>query len=99
MNVVIEQIRSANSGEATQVAVQNKEKAHDGRYEQPERTQRCCRRARGAGLTREQMHNFTNVAASMAMEGMPLTLDELRVGAGLAAGRIDFAEYRRRLGV
>jgi hypothetical protein len=26
-------------------------------------------------------------------------LEELRVGAELAAGRIDFAEYRRRLGV
>jgi hypothetical protein len=55
--------------------------------------------ARAAGLTQEQMHNFRNVAASMAMEGMPLTLEELRVGAELAAGRIDFAEYRRRLGV
>ncbi len=52
-----------------------------------------------AGLTPEQMHNFTNVFASMTMEGMPLTLDELRLGAELAAGRIDFAEYRRRLGV
>ena len=55
--------------------------------------------ARAAGLTREQTHNFRNVAASMAMEGMPLTLEELRVGAELAAGRIGFAEYRRRLGV
>lgn len=55
--------------------------------------------ARVAGQTREQMHNFTNVSASMAMEGMPLTLDELGLGAELAAGRIDFAEHRRRLGV
>ena len=51
-----------------------------------------------AGLTHEQMHSFRNVAASMAMEGMPLTLEELRVGAEVAAGRIDFAEARRRLG-
>jgi hypothetical protein len=55
--------------------------------------------AREAGLTQEQTHNLRNVAASMAMEGMALTLEELRVGAELAAGRIDFAEYRRRLGV
>jgi hypothetical protein len=55
--------------------------------------------ARAAGLTAEQTHEFRNVAASMAMEGMPLTLDELRIGAELAAGRIEFAEYRRRLGV
>jgi hypothetical protein len=55
--------------------------------------------ARAAGLTQQQTHEFRNVAASMAMEGMPLTLEELRVGAELAAGRIDFAEYRRRLGV
>ena len=55
--------------------------------------------ARAAGLSQEQTHNFRNVAASMAMEGMALTLEELRVGAELAAGRIDFAEYRRRLGV
>jgi hypothetical protein len=55
--------------------------------------------AREAGLTPEQTRNFRNIAASMAMEAMPLTLEELRVGAELAAGRIDFAEYRRRLGV
>ena len=55
--------------------------------------------ARAAGLTREQTHGLRNIAASWAMEGMALTLEELRVGAELAAGRIDFAEYRRRLGV
>lgn len=55
--------------------------------------------ARAAGLTQQQTHNFRNVAASSAMEGMPLTIEELRVGAEVAAGRIDFAEARRRLGV
>jgi len=44
--------------------------------------------AREAGLTQEQTHNFRNVAASMAMEGMALTLEELRVGAA-----------RRRIGL
>lgn len=55
--------------------------------------------AREAGLTQEQTHGFRNVAASSAMEGMPMTLDELRVCAEVAAGRIDVVEARRRLGV
>jgi hypothetical protein len=55
--------------------------------------------ARAAGLTQQQTHGLRNIAASWAMEGMALTLGELRVGAELAAGRIDFAEARRRVGV
>lgn len=55
--------------------------------------------ARAAGLTAEQVQAMRNVAASWAMENMAPTVEELRVGAELAAGRINFAEARRQLGV
>ena len=47
----------------------------------------------------EQAGRFRSDVASMAMEGMVVTVEEMRAAAELAAGRIDFAEYRRRLGV
>lgn len=40
-----------------------------------------------------------SLAASMEMEGMALSATELGEVRLLAAGRIDFAEYRRRVGV
>jgi hypothetical protein len=55
--------------------------------------------AREASLDELQAFGFRNVVASMAMEGQVLTVEELRACAEMAAGRIDFAEYRRRLGV
>jgi hypothetical protein len=55
--------------------------------------------AREAGLDERQTFEFRNGVASWAMEGQVLTVEEMRAGAELAAGRIDFAEYRRRLGV
>lgn len=39
------------------------------------------------------------LAGSMEMEGMALSAGELAEVGELAAGRIDFAEYRRRVGV
>jgi len=39
-----------------------------------------------------------SMAASMQMEGMPLSAEDLDVARELAAGRIDFDEYVRRLG-
>jgi VIT1/CCC1 family predicted Fe2+/Mn2+ transporter len=52
--------------------------------------------ARAAGLSQAQTHNFRNVAASMAMEGMALTLEgtssaagaQLRPGARVQVRRI-----------
>ena len=55
--------------------------------------------AEDAGLTPEQALGLSNIAASWAMEDMAPTLEQLRECAELVAGRIDFAEYRRRLGV
>jgi hypothetical protein len=55
--------------------------------------------AREAGLDELQSFNFRNAVASMTMEGQQPTVEEMRAGAELAAGRIDFAEYCRRLGV
>jgi hypothetical protein len=55
--------------------------------------------AREVGSTEEQMWALRNVAASLQMEGMPLTLEELRVGAEVAAGRFDVTTARQRLGV
>jgi hypothetical protein len=55
--------------------------------------------AREAGLTDEQTRAFRSSAASWAMEGMMPTLEELRVGAEVAAGRLTFAGARRKLGV
>jgi hypothetical protein len=52
-----------------------------------------------AGLTPEQAVRFRSDLASMAMERMIVTVTEMRAGAELAAGRIDFAEYRLRVGV
>ncbi len=40
-----------------------------------------------------------SLAGSMEMEGMALDATELVQVRELAAGRIDFAEYRRRVGV
>ncbi len=54
---------------------------------------------REAGLTGEDLVRFRSGVASWAMEGQVATVEEMRAGAELAAGRIDFAEYRRRLGV
>lgn len=54
---------------------------------------------REAGLEGEALLRFRNGVASWAMEGQVATVEEMRAGAELAAGRIDFAEYRRRLGV
>lgn len=55
--------------------------------------------ARAAGLTAEQAQAMRNVAASWAMENMAPTVEELRVGAELVAGRIGFDQARRQLGV
>lgn len=55
--------------------------------------------AREAGLDEAQTRAFRSSAASWAMEGMMPTLDELRVGAEVAAGRLTFDEARRKLGV
>lgn len=55
--------------------------------------------AKAAGLTAEQAQAMRNVAASWAMENMAPTVAEMRVGAELVAGRIDFDEARRQLGV
>ena len=52
-----------------------------------------------ANLTQEQAGRFRSDVASMAMEGMTVTITEMRAGAELVAGRIDFDEYRRRVGV
>lgn len=52
--------------------------------------------AREAGLTPEQTRSFVHTSVTMAKEGMTLTAAELSAGAELAAGRIDFVEYRRR---
>lgn len=46
-----------------------------------------------AGLTGRLRLGFTNTAASSAMEGMVLTVDELRAGAEIAAGRVDAEAY------
>lgn len=46
-----------------------------------------------AGLTGRVRLGFTNTAASSAMEGMVLTVDELRAGAEIAAGRLDAEAY------
>ena len=54
---------------------------------------------RRAGLTGDDLVRFRNGVASWAMEGQVATVEELQAGAELAAGRIDFAGYRRRLGV
>ncbi|SOD72904.1 hypothetical protein SAMN05892883_2220 [Jatrophihabitans sp. GAS493] len=66
---------------------------------QPATESECVDIARAAGLTAEQAQAMRNVAASWAMENMAPTVEELRVGAELVAGRIDFAEARRQLGV
>jgi hypothetical protein len=50
-------------------------------------------------LTVAQEQAVESTAASMQMEGMPLTEGEGAALRELAAGRIDFAEYRRRIGV
>jgi hypothetical protein len=55
--------------------------------------------AREAGLSEEQTRQFRSSAASWAMEGMAPTLEELRVGAEVAAGRLSFDEARRQLRV
>ena len=55
--------------------------------------------ARAAGLTQAQTAGLRNIAASWAMEGMTLSRQELQVAAEVAAGRIEFAEARQRLGV
>jgi hypothetical protein len=55
--------------------------------------------AQVAGLTPAQAQAMRNVAASWAMENMAPTVEQLRVGAELVAGRIDFDEARRQLGV
>ncbi len=49
-------------------------------------------------LNPEQAGALLNVAASWAMEGMNLTEAELRVGAELILGRIDFDQARRNVG-
>lgn len=46
-----------------------------------------------AGLTGRLRLGFTNTAASSAMEGMVLTVAELRAGAEIAAGRLDAEAY------
>lgn len=55
--------------------------------------------AQEAGLSDEQTRRFRSSAASWAMEGMAPTLEELQVGAEVAAGRLTFAAARRQLGV
>ena len=55
--------------------------------------------AREAGLSEDQTRQFRSSAASWAMEGMAPTLEELRVGAEVAAGRMTFDEARHQLGV
>lgn len=47
--------------------------------------------------TRERV--VRSAASSMQMEGMPASDVEVKAARELAAGRIDFAEYRRLVGV
>lgn len=49
-----------------------------------------------ADLTPEQARSFLHASVTMGDQGMVLTAAELAAGAELTAGRIDFAEYRRR---
>lgn len=51
--------------------------------------------AKAAHLTPEQTRSFVHTAITLSNESMDLTAAELSAGAELAAGRIDFAEYRR----
>ncbi len=51
------------------------------------------------GLTAAQAQGLRDTAASWAMEGQILTLDELRGCAQIASGTITVEEYRRRFGV
>ena len=55
--------------------------------------------ARDAGLTSEQTRELRSAAASWAMENMPPTDYELRLGADITAGRTTFEHARRALGV
>jgi hypothetical protein len=50
-------------------------------------------------LTAAQQRAVESATASMQMEGLPPTTVEVDAALELAAGRIDFAEYRRLLGV
>jgi len=50
-------------------------------------------------LTAAQRRAVESAAASMQMEGMSPTAVEVEAARELAAGRIDFDEYRRRVGV
>ena len=50
-------------------------------------------------LTGAQQRAVESATASMQMEGLAPTAVEVAAARELAAGRIDFAEYRRRVGV
>lgn len=50
-------------------------------------------------LTAAQRRAVESATASMQMEGLPPTAVEVDAARELAAGRIDFAEYRRRVAV
>lgn len=50
-------------------------------------------------LTAPQERVVQSAAASMQMEGMPASEVEIHAARELAAGRIDFAEYRRLVSV
>jgi prevent-host-death family protein len=50
-------------------------------------------------LTAAQERAVESATASMQMEGLPPSTVELEAARELAAGRIEFAEYRRRVGV
>ncbi len=50
-------------------------------------------------LTVAQQRVVDSASASMQMEGLPPVEEEVGAARELAAGRIDFAEYRRRVGV
>jgi hypothetical protein len=48
-------------------------------------------------LTAAQQRVVESATASLQMEGLPPTDSEVDAARELAAGRIDFAEYRRRV--
>lgn len=50
-------------------------------------------------LTAAQARVVQSAASSMKMEGMPVSDVEVDAARELAAGRIDFAEYRRLVSV
>jgi hypothetical protein len=55
--------------------------------------------AREAGLSQAQTLAFRNTITSWAMEGLVSTEREMRVGAEVVAGRLDFDTALRQLSV